>query len=128
MDLLKEGDSVEARRRLTEMDSTLAPLRRVATFLMVRSFHLESATYHLALGDTAGAEARLAEIEQPFGEYPFEFSIGLGYGGDPQPWLGCAGYFPEIWQWLDTGRRKQRECIAGSWACGAAVIPTCSPW
>ena len=110
------------------MDSTLAPLRRVSTFLMVRSFHLESATYHLALGDTAGAEARLAEIEQPFGEYPFEFSIGLGYGATRSHGWGVRGYFPEIWPWLDTGRRKQRECIAASSACGAAVIPTSSPW
>jgi tetratricopeptide (TPR) repeat protein len=121
MDILKEGDSVEARRRLTEMDSTFPPVQRVSMFLTVTSFHLESAAYHVALGDTAGAEARLAEIEQPFGEYPFEFSIGIGYGGDPQPWLGRA--------WLLSGdlaaaRHRPEEAarmyrrIVGLWGGG----------
>jgi tetratricopeptide (TPR) repeat protein len=89
-DLLAVGDSVGARRLLAGMDSAIASRSGGWVFPRVGPEHLGLATYHLALRDTAGAEARLAEIEQPLQEHPFEFSVGIGYGGDPRPWLGRA--------------------------------------
>lgn len=50
--------------------------------------HLESAVSHLALGDTAGAETRLAEIEDVFNRGRFQY-VTLMYQG-VGPWLGRA--------------------------------------
>ena len=58
-------------------------------FPRVGSQHLESAKNHLALGDTTGAEAKLAEIEHVLHHRPFQFNFGLVFG-DPRPWIGRA--------------------------------------
>ena len=84
--LLADGDTLEARRQLAQLDSTLARMSGGNSLPRVTAMHLGSATNHLALADTAGAEARLAEIEQAFNYRDFRFSISLGYGA----WLGDA--------------------------------------
>jgi hypothetical protein len=50
--------------------------------------HLTSAIFHLALGDTSAAEARLAEIERAFDDVRFQF-VDLMYQAE-RPWLGRA--------------------------------------
>jgi len=84
---------------------------------------LESATYHLALGDTAGAEARLADIEQPLQEHPFQFSVSLGYGG--AEWLGHAwllsGDVAAARQRAEDASRMYRRVI-GLWGGGDADL------
>jgi hypothetical protein len=81
--------------------------------------HLGSAGNHLALGDTAGAEARLAEIEQVLNDGRFQFTVSVMYGD--RPWLGRA--------WMLSGdlaaaRRRFSEAarmyrrVIGLWAGG----------
>jgi len=48
--------------------------------------HIESARWHLALADTAGAEARLAEIEQVLNDRRFPYSVVLTFGGSRPGW------------------------------------------
>jgi len=89
LELLGAGDTVGARRMLASMDSTFPlPEGSMRTPRIGRQ-HFESAKYHLALGDTAGAEARLAGIEGILQYRPFQFSPGLNFG-DPNPWMGFA--------------------------------------
>jgi hypothetical protein len=71
------------------MDSILAPPQNWMRVSQLGAQQFESAKNHLALGDTAGAEARLAAIEQAFGGRRFEFSVRLMYDG-AAPWVGRA--------------------------------------
>jgi len=88
--LLPASDTAVARRVLAHMDSTLGtPAGVMKRFPRVGPQHLESARNHLALGDTAAAAARLADIEQAFNDRPFQFSVSLSYDGS-RPWLGYA--------------------------------------
>lgn len=88
--ILPAGDTAVARRVLARMDSTLGPRAGgMKRFPRVGPLHLESARNHLALGDTAAAAARLAEIEQAFNDRPFQVSVSLSYDGS-RPWLGLA--------------------------------------
>ena len=59
-ELLAAGDTVGARRTLASLDSTIAPQEGMMRIPPIGPQHFESAKYHLALGDTAGAEAQLA--------------------------------------------------------------------
>ncbi len=88
-ELLATGDTVGARRLLARMDSMIAPREGVRRIPRVGPAHLESAEYHLALGDTAAAEARLAEIERPLDDARFRYGVSMAYGGGP-PWVGRA--------------------------------------
>ena len=75
---------------LARMDSAGAPPNAMMrTFPRAGPEHFQSARYHLAVGDTAAAEARLAEIEQVFNDPRFPFSISLMLAGPPA-WLGNA--------------------------------------
>ena len=88
-ELLATGDTVGARRALARMDSAMAPKpneRRIPPF---RPEYLWSATYHVALQDTAGAEKQLAEIERVLEYRPFQYSPGLLFS-DLRPWMGQA--------------------------------------
>ena len=87
--LLTAGDTAGARRVLAGLDSTLEPPGGVRRFPRVWSGHLASAESHLRLGDTAAAEARLAEIEDAFSRRPLRFSVGLMFEAS-SPWLGRA--------------------------------------
>src|SRR5262249_55266878 len=115
--LIRVGDTIEARRQLAQLDAELARMSGGNWLPRVTAMHLSSATNHLALGDTAGADARLAEIEQAFNYREFRFSISFGYG----PWLGDA--------WLLSGdlaaaRRRFAEAarmyhrVIGLWTGG----------
>ena len=87
--LLSAGDTLGARRALAEMDSSFAPQEGRMRIPQAGPQQLESAKYHLALGDTAGAESQLAQIEQILRHRPFQYSFGLTFG-DPRPWMGRA--------------------------------------
>jgi tetratricopeptide (TPR) repeat protein len=87
--LLAAGDSVGARRVLAAMDSMFAPEPGEMRIPPVGPQQLESAKYHLALGDTTGAEAQLATIEQILQHRPLQYSFGLTFG-EPRPWMGRA--------------------------------------
>jgi tetratricopeptide (TPR) repeat protein len=122
--LLAAGDTAAARTTLARMDAHLASLEATRSFPRISPSHTQSAEYHLALGDTAVAEARLAEIERPLHEGMFRYSIGLMYGSWP-PWLGRA--------WLLTGdvaaargrpeeARRMYRRIIGLWGGGDADL------
>jgi tetratricopeptide (TPR) repeat protein len=122
--LLAAGDTIGARRMLARMDSAAAPSGGMRRFPRVGPWHLQSARYHLAVGDTAAAEARLAEIEQTFDDLRFPFGVSLTYGGAPS-WLGNA--------WLLTGdlaaaRRRFPDAarlyrrLVGLWGGGDAEL------
>jgi tetratricopeptide (TPR) repeat protein len=119
-DLLAAGDTIGARRRLTEMDSMIAAQEGARRLPWVGPQHLESAKFHLALGDTAGAEARLAEIERVLHHRPFQFSVGLTFSG-PDPWMGRAwslsGDVAVAQGRPDDGARMYRRVI-GLWGGG----------
>jgi tetratricopeptide (TPR) repeat protein len=86
--LLAAGDTAGARRELGRMDSSLTQQGGMRRFPLVSVMHLESARQHLALGDTAAAAARLAEIEQMLNDAEFQYSVPMAnYGG---PWMGQA--------------------------------------
>ena len=87
--LLAAGDSSGARRALARMDSLMMPREGTIRVPRMDGSTLQSAEQHLALGDTALAEARLAEIEQPFKDRRFQYSFALLDGVRP-PWLGRA--------------------------------------
>jgi hypothetical protein len=93
VEALAARDSVGAWRALARMDSALAPSEGAMRFAQVGLQHLQSAEYHLALADTAGAETRLAEIERPFNHDRFRFGVMMY--GSAHLWLGRA--------WLLTG-------------------------
>ena len=86
-ELLAAGDTIAARRALARIDSTMAQRVNETRFARVGRDYLQSANYHLALGDTTGAEAQLAEIDRILEYRPFQYSRGLS---DPVPWMGHA--------------------------------------
>ena len=88
-ELLAAGDTAGARRSLARMDSAMAPSVNQTRFARAGGEYLWSATYHVALRDTAGAEKQLAEIERVLEYRPFQYSLGLLFS-DPQPWMGQA--------------------------------------
>ena len=92
-ELLAAGDSVGARRALARMDSTMAPPVNETRFARVGHEYLWSATYHVALRDTTGAEKQLEEIERALEYRPFQYSPGMMFS-DPRPWMGHAWYRP----------------------------------
>ena len=110
---------------LARMDSAMAPpnttMRR---FPRVGPQHLQSARYHLAVGDTAAAEARLAEIEQVFDDPRFRFSGSLMNAG-PSPWLGhawlLAGDLARAQRRLPDAARMYRR-VVGLWSGGDAGV------
>ena len=119
-ELLAAEDTIGARRTLAELDSMIAPQEGVTRGPWVGPQHLESAKYHLALGDTAGAEAQLAEIERVLHHRPFQFSVGLTFS-DPRPWMGRAwslsGDVAVARGRPDEGARMYRRVI-GLWGGG----------
>jgi len=88
-ELLAAGDTVGARRALVRMDSAMAPPPNAMRIPPVGTENFWSANYHVALGDTAGAEAQLAEIEGVLEYRPFQYSPGMVFS-DPRPWMGHA--------------------------------------
>lgn len=82
---LEIGDTAGARRELARLDSDLAPRRGMLPRILPT--HLTSAEWHLALGDTTAAEARLNEIEQAIFEGHFRFNVTVLYDSR---WLGPA--------------------------------------
>jgi hypothetical protein len=73
---------------LASQDSLLTPRDGMQRFSQVDERTFYSAEQHLALGDTLGAEARLAEIERPFNDEPFQHRGAIAYG--QRPWAGRA--------------------------------------
>ena len=120
-ELLAARDTARARLVLARIDSTLAPRAgAMKRFPRVGPMHLESARYHLALGDTAVAAARLAEIEQAFNDRSFQFSVSLSYDGS-HPWLGhawlLAGELAAAQRRVPDAARMYRRVI-GLWGGG----------
>ena len=87
-ELLAAGDTAGARRVVARMDSMLALPPGRMSIPQYDPYQLQIARFHLALGDTVRAAAKLDAFEQPFQERPFQFKIAFAYG--PQPWLGGA--------------------------------------
>jgi hypothetical protein len=56
----------------------MAPPVNQTRFARAGGEYLWSATYHVALQDTAGAEKQLAEIERALEYRPFQYSPGMG--------------------------------------------------
>jgi hypothetical protein len=120
--VLAAGDTNEARRILARTDSLGSPKKGTRRFPSVEESSFHSAQQHLALGDTAGALARLEDIERPLNGRLFPRYITLAYG-EHRPWTGRA--------WLLTGdvaaaqgrpedaRRMYRRVI-GLWGGGDA--------
>jgi tetratricopeptide (TPR) repeat protein len=122
-ELLAAGDTSEARRALARADSLMTRTEGMMRIPRVDEFTLYSAEQHLAVGDTAGAVARLDEIERAFNDRRFRYSVAMRYG--PRPWLGRA--------WLLSGdvaaalgrpeeaRRMYRRVI-GLWSGGDPAV------
>ena len=121
--LIAAGDTAGARRALVRIDSVMAPPPGAMRLPRYDSGHLQIAQSYLALRDTAGAEARLADIERPFHDRPFQFSINFAYG--ERPWVGRA--------WLLSGdlaaaRGRSEEAVrmyrrvVGLWGGGDADL------
>ena len=87
-ELLASGDTSSARRMLAQMDSLNAGSLGRWKLPRVGEVTLSSAQQHLALGDTAGALAQLAEIERALADRRFKFGIQVTYGYTL--WLGRA--------------------------------------
>lgn len=120
-ELLAAGDTARARRALARLDSGLAPPAGGTRIPRVGPEHLLSAEYHLALGDTSTAQARLAAIEQPLEDHGrFRFSVSFAYGTGP-PWLGrawlLAGDLAAARERPETAARMYRR-VVGLWGGG----------
>ena len=122
-ELLTAGDTAGARRIVVRFDSMMAGQPGTVRLPNFDASHLQLAQFHLALGDTALAEARLADIERPFHERPFQFKIAFAYGS--QPWVGRA--------WKLSGdlaaargrpadARRMYERVVGLWGGGDADL------
>jgi hypothetical protein len=83
--------------------------------------NLWSANYHVALRDTTGAEAQLADIERILEYRPFQYSPGLVFS-DPHPWMGRAWSLAGDLAARRGRPEEARGCIAASSGCGAVVI------
>jgi hypothetical protein len=84
--LAAAGDTAAARHELVRFDSILAPPVGGLRFSRAR-LQFASASSHLIVADTAGAEARLAAIDQILSDRPLQYS-GVMYDGGP--WIGHA--------------------------------------
>lgn len=115
-ELVAAGDTAAARREVARHDSGLAPVAGRRRIGGEGEETLRSAEEHLAVGDTVGAEAQLARIEQFFNYRPFRFNFSLLF--DSRPWIGNA--------WLLTGNlmaargrpaeaRKMYQRLVGLW-------------
>jgi tetratricopeptide (TPR) repeat protein len=120
--VLAGGDTNEARRILARTDSLLQPKTGMTRSPAVDESSLYSAGQHLALGDTAGALARLEDIERPLTARWFPRYIGLAYGAY-RPWTGRAwlltGDVAAAQGRLEDARRMYRRVI-GLWGGGDA--------
>jgi len=116
-ELLAAGDTAGARRALARVDSSIAPRANVIT--SAGDLTVYSAQQHLALGDTAGALARLEDIERVLNSRQLRFAVTRLDGG--RPWLGHA--------WLLAGdiaaargqtaeARKMYSRVVGLWGGG----------
>jgi tetratricopeptide (TPR) repeat protein len=122
--LLARGDTDEARRVLAQMDERFAPpavgTRRSP---QVDEGNFSSALDHLALRDTAGALARLDEVERPLNDAWFPRNLGLAYGH--RPWTGRAwllsGDLAAAQGRVEDARRMYRRVI-GLWGGGDADL------
>jgi tetratricopeptide (TPR) repeat protein len=85
-DLIAARDTAGARRALARVDSSITP--RANVIMSVGEATLWSARQHLALGDTAGALARLGDIERVLNSRQLRFAVTL-LSWSP-PWLGRA--------------------------------------
>jgi tetratricopeptide (TPR) repeat protein len=123
-ELLARGDTNGARRMLAVMDARLAP-PKAGTFRSpdADEDNLFSALDHLVLKDTAGALARLEEIERPLKNAWFPRNIGAAYG--ERPWTGRAwllsGDLAAAQGRLEDARRMYRRVI-GLWGGGDAAL------
>lgn len=84
---IASGDTGAARRALAAFDSSLSVSSRMNSSDFAQEL-VHSARLHLTLGDSVGAEGRLAELEHELFEQPFQYNrmliASLG------PWLGDA--------------------------------------
>jgi len=114
---LTAGDTAGARRALARVDSSIAPRDNV--IVTAGELTLWSAQQHLALGDTAGALARLGDIEHILNGRQLRFAVAR-LAGSP-PWLGRA--------WLLSGdiaaargqtseARRMYSRVVGLWGGG----------
>lgn len=87
-ELIAAGDTAGARHALARIDSMMALPPGATRLPRYDSGHLQITQSYLALRDTARAEARLVDIERPFQERPFHFTINFAYGD--RPWVGRA--------------------------------------
>jgi hypothetical protein len=121
--LLAAGDTAGARRELARMDSMLVSRGGPKRFPRFDEIHMESARQHLALGDTAAAEARMAEFEQAFNEVHLQFITLTFRGGGP--WLGrawmLAGDLAAARRRFPAAARMYRRII-GLWGAGDADL------
>jgi hypothetical protein len=101
----------------------MVPRQTMPRFPQLNESAMYAAQNHLAVGDTAGAEARLAEIERVFNDEPFQYRVPIISGW--RPWLGRA--------WLLTGdvaaaRGRREEAtrmyrrVIGLWGGGDAEV------
>jgi tetratricopeptide (TPR) repeat protein len=122
-EILAAGDTARAWRALARMDSALAPTPGTIRVPQFGPEHLQSAEYHLALGDTTGAESRLAEIERPFNEGRFQ-SIVFEYSYTPplsgRAWL-LSGDLASARGRPEAAARMYRRVI-GLWGGGDADL------
>ena len=86
--LIASGDTAGARQALVRFDAMLTVPPGMVRSPRYDPMHLQSARFHLALGDTARAEATLADMERPFEDRLFRYTITLAYGS--HPWTGEA--------------------------------------
>ena len=80
------GDPAAARRALAAFDSTALLSGRMNSSEYAHEL-FQSARLHLIAGDSAGAEARLAELEHRLFGQPFQYNLLIASLG---PWLGDA--------------------------------------
>lgn len=121
--LLESGDTAGARRDLARLDSDLASPPGMLRIPRVRRTHLTSAEWHLAIGDTAGAEARFAEIEQVLSGGHFRFNLSAIDGGPPwlgQAWMLSGNVAAARGRFADAARMYHR--VIGLWGGGDADL------
>jgi hypothetical protein len=117
------GDLPAARKALVRFDSIVAPKGQIRLPAVNEAF-LQSAEWHLLLGDSAFAERRLDEIERALMDRTFEHN-SVVRGGGPQPWLGrawvLAGNLAAARGRHDEAARMYRR-VVGLWADADAPL------